>query len=119
MLACLGSTAAADTAQRPVEVSENIFQNLFHNLTPQTVQCTPAAKGRVCFSAVNILNIHPIFRDEHLRPRPISTAQGKRDSKETLALVNIGLALALLESIVLLAHAGMAWLGCLLASLGQ
>ena len=38
LLAYLGITAAAVcTAQRPVELSENILQNLFHNLTPQTV----------------------------------------------------------------------------------
>ena len=34
LLAYLGITAAAVcTAQRPVELSENILQNLFHNLT--------------------------------------------------------------------------------------
>ena len=36
--AYLGGTAAAVPAQRSVELSQNILQNLFHNLTPQTVE---------------------------------------------------------------------------------
>ena len=35
-LAYLGSMAAA---VQPVELSKNILQHLFHNLTPQTVSC--------------------------------------------------------------------------------
>ena len=37
-LACLGSMAAASLVQLPVELSENMLQNLFLNLPPQTVQ---------------------------------------------------------------------------------
>ena len=33
----LGQHSICSTAQRPVELSENILQNLFHNLMPQTV----------------------------------------------------------------------------------
>ena len=32
----LGQHSSCSTAQQPVELSKNILQNLFHNLTPQT-----------------------------------------------------------------------------------
>ena len=41
LLACLGSMAAAVYSQQPVELWENILQNLSHNLTPQTVVSGP------------------------------------------------------------------------------
>ena len=46
----LGEHGSCSTAQRPVELSENILQNLFHNLPPQTCASTSVRILTLLFS---------------------------------------------------------------------